>query len=260
MNIAFDYKKIIVNLNILFLLLKKELKLRYYGSVIGFIWSILNPLCFAAVYFVAFKVIMRFDQDNYAISLIIALFPWMWIVNSLVQGTNSVRNNFSLVKKIRFNYTMLPLSNILHDIIHFIFCIPIVIGFIIYVDGDLFISWFWQLPIMIIIQLALLFPIILFLSSLNVFIKDIEYMVSLAVSILFFLTPIIYPISIVPAKFLIFYKFNLFAVLIDNWRSMFLKGELDYIWLLAVFLISVVLTFFSYKYFTNKSKFFGEVL
>ena len=95
MNIAFDYKKIIVNLNILFLLLKKELKLRYYGSVIGFIWSILNPLCFAAVYFVAFKVIMRFDQDNYAMSLIIALFPWMWIVNSLVQGTNSVRNNFS---------------------------------------------------------------------------------------------------------------------------------------------------------------------
>ena len=257
---SMDYKNIIVSLNILFLLLKKGLKLRYYGSAIGYIWSILNPLCFAAVYFIAFKVIMRFDQDNYAISLIIALFPWMWIVNSLVQGTNSVRNNFSLVKKIRFNYSMLPLSNILHDIVHFIFCIPIIIGFIMYVDGNLFLSWFWQVPIMIIVQLTLLFPIILILSSLNVFIKDIEYMVSLAVSILFFLTPIIYPISIVPAKYLIFYKFNLFAVLIDNWRSMFMKGELDYIWLLAVFLISIILIFFSYKYFINKSRLFGEVL
>ena len=260
MNIAFDYKKIIVNLNILFLLLKKELKLRYYGSAIGYIWSILNPLCFAAVYFIAFRVIMRFEQDNYAMSLIIALFPWMWIVNSLVVGTNSVRNNFALVKKISFNYTMLPLSNILHDIVHFFFCIPIIIGFIIYVDGNLFVSWFWQLPIMIIVQLALLFPIILFLSSLNVFIKDIEYMVSLGVSILFFLTPIIYPISIVPAKYLFVYKLNLFAVLIDNWRSMFMNGELDYIWLSAIFLMSVILIFFSYKYFINKSKLFGEVL
>ena len=249
-----------INLDSLYLLLRKELKLRYKGSVIGYLWAILNPLCFAAVYFVAFKIIMRFDQEDYAIKLIIALFPWMWIVSSLVQGTNSIRNNFSLVKKVSFNYSLLPLSNILHDTIHFIFCLPIIMSFIWYVDGSFYLSWLWQIPLMMFIQIIFLLPVVMFLSSLNVFITDIEHMVSLSVSMLFFLTPIIYPITIVPTQYLIFYKFNLIAVLIENWRSLFLEGTLDYGWLFLVFIISLVLLFFSYKFFVRKSKLFGEVL
>ena len=102
-----NLRPLILKRDILLLLLRKEFRLRYKGSAIGYLWAILNPLCFAAVYFIAFKVILRFGQENYAIQLIVALFPWMWIVNSLVQGTNSIRNNLSLVKKVSFNYVIL---------------------------------------------------------------------------------------------------------------------------------------------------------
>ena len=77
---------------------------------------------------------------------------------------------------------------------------------------------------------------------------------------LFFLTPIIYPITIVPAKYLIFYKFNLIAVLIENWRLLFFEGTLDYGPILFIFLISLISLLFTYKFFLKKAKLFGEVL
>ena len=83
----------------LYFLVQKELKVRYKGSFLGYLWAILNPLAFAFVYYLAFSIIMRFDIENYPIILITALFPWGWIVSSLVQGTLSFRTNSNLIKK-----------------------------------------------------------------------------------------------------------------------------------------------------------------
>jgi len=245
---------------ILYFLVLKEFTLRYKGTLFGYLWTILNPLTFALIYFVAFKLIMRFEIENYGIILLTAMFPWFWINTSMVQGTTSFRQNSSLIKKIKFNYMTMPLSNILHDAIHFFFSLPIIFFFIYYSDMSFHLSWLWQIPLLFIVQILFLFPIVLVLSVLNVFIKDAEYIVSLLLTMIFFLTPIIYLESMVPESYQIFVQFNPFNILISNWRSLFVDGAINYQELFLFLFFITFLAFIARKIYLKYKIYFSEYL
>src|SRR5512137_280342 len=88
--------------DLLVVLTQKEVKLRYKNSWLGYLWSVANPLAFAALYFVAFSVYMRVDIPRYPLFLIAGLFPWQWIANSAGASPNLFLTNTSLIKKVRF--------------------------------------------------------------------------------------------------------------------------------------------------------------
>jgi lipopolysaccharide transport system permease protein len=214
------------SIELLYLLVLKELRLRYKSSVLGYLWAIANPFAFALVYYVAFKMIMRVDVPNYPIFLLTGMFPWLWFTTSMVNATSSYRNGASLVKKVRLNRAVLPLSHVLHEMVHFCFALPILIFFMVLSQSHLYWSWLYQLPLMLLVQLLVMYPMVLVLSVGNVFVRDVEYLVGVGVTLLFFLTPVVYPIAMVPTKYRHYFEISPVARLMEAWRSIFLQGHL----------------------------------
>ena len=216
------------SLELLYLLVRKDLKVRYKSSVLGYLWALANPFAFALVYWVAFKYIMRVQMENYSLYLITGIFPWLWLASGVTHATRSYQINASLVKKVRIQRAILPLSNVVQEMVHFLFALPVIIAFVVFAGSfDLRASWLWQLPLMLVVQLAFVYPIALVFALSNVYVHDIEHLAGLAFAMLFFLTPMVYPISMVPAGLRHWFELNPLYALMESWRGVFLTGELD---------------------------------
>lgn len=253
-------KKTQLFFELLFVLVKKELTVRYKGSVLGYFWALLNPFAFALVYFIAFKLVMRVQIENYPIFLITGMFPWLWLTNSIIHAASTYKNNSSLVKRVNINRIILPLSNIVYEMIHFILALPILFFFLYLSGGAASSSWLWQIPLMLVIEFLLIFPFATILAITNVYINDIEYLVSIFISLLFFVTPIVYPLNLIPEAFKGYFELNPTVNVLNAWRSVFLEGTLDLNQLFYPIVLSVILLCLSviiYKKFSPK---LGELL
>jgi lipopolysaccharide transport system permease protein len=246
---------------LLYLLVLKELKIRYKNSFFGYLWAILNPFAFALVYYIAFKLVMRVEISNYSNFLISGMFPWIWFVNGLVKATASFRSNPSLVKKVKINRMILPMSNVTYEMVHFLFSLPIIIFFIVFIGGgDVHLSWFWQIPLLILQQFIFIYSISIILAITNVFIHDIEYITGIFVSLLFFLTPVVYSEDLIPKEYIFLSKLNPLFHLIVNWRGIFLNGYFNFDSYFYLSIIMVLICIFSYAIYQTKVDKLGELL
>lgn len=213
---------------LLYLLVIKELKVRYKSRFLGYVWALVNPLAFAFVYWIAFKFIMRVEMANYSLYLITGIFPWVWLSLGVANGARSFINNASLIKKASMPRAILPLSCVAQETVHFIFALPVIIAFVVFA-GDYAISaaWVWQIPLLIALQVAFVYPLALSMALLNVYVRDIEYLVSIGFSLLFFATPMVYPITMVPDAYRHFFELNPLHALMQLWRSVLLNATLE---------------------------------
>jgi lipopolysaccharide transport system permease protein len=216
------------SLELLYLLVRKDLKVRYKSSVLGYVWALANPFAFALVYWVAFKYIMRVQMENYSLYLITGIFPWLWLSSGVTHATRSYQNNASLVKKVRIPRAVLPLSNVVQEMVHFLFALPVIVAFVLFAGGfEPRAAWLWQLPAMLALQLAFVYPVAMLFAISNVYVHDIEHLAGLAFAMLFFLTPMVYPVTMVPAELRSWFEWNPLYALMDSWRGVFLLGALD---------------------------------
>ncbi len=208
-------------------LTKKEIKVRYKNSVLGYAWSIANPLMNAIIYYFVFKIIMKFNIKDYTLFLISALFPWQWILNSIMGGANSFVGNASLIKKVIFPRHFLPLAQVLNDAFHFIVSIPVIIVFLLYYHKAPSIDWFIYLPLMLVPTFLMVYGFSLLVASLNIFFRDIQYLVGIIMALLFYITPVLYSISFIPKKYKNLVLINPFTPLIINWRGVFMHNHIN---------------------------------
>lgn len=246
--------------DLVFVLTVKEIKIRYKNNVFGYFWSILNPLAFAMIFYLVFGIAMRIKVENYVLFLIVALFPWHWISNSTIASTLIFIQNSNLIKKIKFNKAILPLTIVFQDVYHFIFTIPITIGFMFYYQ--LIPSWelIYKVPILIFIQIFLTYSISLFLATLNVFFRDIERIIAILMNFVFYATPILYPLKHVPEKYKIYLFLNPFTPLILSWREVFLDNHMNLIYCCYTFIYSILIFIISVIVYRKLSWKFAEVL
>jgi len=216
-------------LELLYLLVKKELKVRYKNKFLGYVWALANPFAFAFVYWIAFKFIMRLEIENYSLYLITGMFPWVWLSASMVAGTRSFVANASLIKKAPLPRAILPLGNVVQEMVHFAFALPVIIAFL-WFAGEIRPSapWIWQVPLLLALQLAFVYPLALGLALANVYVRDIEYLVGIGLSLMFFATPMVYPITMVPEAYRRYFELNPLHGLMQSWRSVFLQSTLDF--------------------------------
>jgi ABC-type polysaccharide/polyol phosphate export permease len=185
-------------------LVARELKARYRGSALGFLWSLVNPLLLLLVYTFVFTQILPGGRvpgfQPFWLALMIGLFPWVWASTSILEGTVSLTTNASLIRKAVFPAEILPIVSVASNLVHFLFAMPIlgvalVIGRLL---GHPVGGWSaLLLPIVIALQLLVVGGFALGLSALNVHFKDVKDIVQNLLTLLFFLTPIIYPLSFV---------------------------------------------------------------
>jgi lipopolysaccharide transport system permease protein len=131
---------------------QKEMKVRYKNSFLGYFWSIGHPLAFAFVFFIAFKIVMKIQMENYALFLIAGLFPWQWFSNSVNASPTVFLGNASIIKKVNFPRNMLPFVTVLQDMIHFILSIPVIVLFLFLYQKSPSLSWIYGIPLLLGIQ------------------------------------------------------------------------------------------------------------
>jgi len=214
--------------DLLWLLTKKEVTLKYKRTFLGIFWSLLNPILLTLILFIAFKIFMRIQMENYTFFLLAALFPWNWFSASITMSTGALIGNVNLIKKIRFPRHFLILSTILGQFVNFIFALPIIIGFSYFYGKGPGINWFLSIPILMAIQFTVTIGICLAISMVNAYFRDMEYLIGVVVSMLFWMTPIIYPLNIVPEEYRTFLILNPLTYLITAWRDLFMSNAIDW--------------------------------
>jgi lipopolysaccharide transport system permease protein len=246
---------------LLYLLVRKELKIRYKSRFLGYLWALANPLAFAFVYWIAFKFIMRVDMENYSIYLISGIFPWVWMSTGIANGTRSFLGNASLIKKASLPRAILPLSSVAQETVHFVFALPVIIAFVVFAgDHPVAASWLWQIPLLIVLQVAFVYPVALSLAVANVYVRDIEYLVSIGFSLLFFATPMVYPITMVPEAYRGWFELNPLHTLMQSWRSVLLNGSLDPRYLAYAAAVAVAMSLIAWALYRKLAPRIGELI
>ena len=213
---------------LLYLLTRQELKARYKDRFLGYVWALAHTFALAFVYWIAFKIIMRLDMPNYSVYLVTAMFPWAWLTVGAIGGARSFVGNAPLVKEMGVAHVIFPLSNVMQEMMHFVFALPVVIAWVVLAGGyPPSVSWLWQIPVMILLQVAFVYPIALGCALANAYVRDIEPLLGIGFSLLFFATPMVYPLSIVPQPLHGYLELNPLHALMQSWRSVFMQGALD---------------------------------
>ena len=237
---------------------KKEIRGKYKGSFLGVIWSFLNPLLMVAVYAIVFPYLMRMQQDHYLIYLITGVIPWVFFTSVVTTGCNCVWINGGIIKKVYFPREILPLSVVVAALINFLISCIIILLFAIFGGVGLSIYLIW-LPIIAILQSILSLGLLLILSAINVYVRDIEYVVQFIMNLAFYATPIVYNISMIPEKFRWIIYLNPMAHFIDAYRAIFYyKTFPDLQSLLIIGIISFVVLIIGYCIFKKLEKGFAE--
>lgn len=206
----------------------KEIKVRYKRTVLGYAWSLLNPIVYAVTYWIAFKAILKVGIEGYFAFLLAGLFPWQWLNNSLLLAPNAFVSNAPLLKKIAFPRYLIVASSVATEGLHFLLCLPVlVIVVVAFGRSAPAWPWLWGVPVLFVLQAAVTYGIALAVASCNVFLRDIERLLVLAMTVLFFLTPVVYEPRMVPAPFQPLLALNPFAPLIVGWRTLLFGGTLD---------------------------------
>jgi len=238
--------------------IKKEIRGKYKGSFLGVLWSFVNPLLSVLVYAIVFPLILKSSQDNYVTFLIVGILPWTWFVTTVNQGTFCVLANAGIIKKVYFPREILPISVVTSGMVNFLISCLIICLFLIF--SGLWFSWYiLLLPLIIAIQYILSLAIIFVTSAINVYIRDLEYIVNFFVNMLFYATPILYSSDIIPEKMRWIVDVNPMAILINGYRDILFNKTLPDMYSLGILLIcSLLLLFFGIKIFRKLEKGFAE--
>ena len=245
---------------VLIVLVHKDLKAKYKHSYLGYLWSIALPLAQALVFFAVFKVFIKIPMENYPLFLITGLFMWQWIANSISTSASIYLANASLVKKVAFERSLLPLSVIVVDMFHFIVSSPIIIGFLFYYGSQPTLIWFIGIPIILVAHILFVFGISLIAASVNIFFRDVERILNVGLMLWFYLTPILYPISMVPDKYKWMFYFNPAAPLVIAWRSLFLDNIISWEHILYSFVYGITFLLIAIWLYNKLKWRFAEVI
>ncbi len=213
-------------LDLLRVLTAKELKLRYKHTFLGYAWSVLHPLAFAAVYFVVVRKVMRVEVENYPLFLICGLFPWQWFQNSVTAANHFFLGNAPLLKKVRFERSTLVLAGVLNDLIHFAASVPVIALFLLFGGTAPSPAWLWQVPLLAAVQFAFTYGLALAVATANLFFRDLERLTLIGTMLWFFMTPILFPADMIPPAYQWVRYANPMGALAECWRGVFLDGVL----------------------------------
>jgi len=248
-------------LDLVLALTTKEIKARYKRTYLGYVWSLLNPLVYAVTYWIAFKAILNVQIEGYFAFLMAGLFPWQWLSNSLTSAPFAFIANAPLIKKIAFPRYLVVASSVATEGVHFLLCLPLLaLLAVLSGRGTVSLEWLWGAPLLVLIQGVAIYGFALAIASLNVFFRDLERLLGLAMTVLFYITPVIYEPKMVPAVLQPLIAFNPFTYIIVAWREILLNGTMNWRAVGAAALIALVAAVIGQLVFRRLQWKFAEAL
>ena len=237
---------------------KKDIRGKYKGSFLGVLWSFINPLLSVLVYAIVFHYIMRFQIEHYLIYLIAGIIPWNFFTTALNAGMNSILFNGDIIKKVYFPRIILPISSVTSCLVNFLISCIIIVLFSLFsgVGISVFLLVF---PLIAFIQYIFILGVVFILSALEIYVRDVEHIINFFVSMLFYVTPILYTPDYVPEKFKIILRINPLSYLIEAYHSIFYYKQVPNMVDLGIIgIFSIILFLIGYIVFDKLQRGFAE--
>jgi len=244
-----------------------DFKLRYQGSALGYIWSVMKPLAFFVVLYIVFSKFVRFDSvEHYALYLLVGVVIWNFFVEATTSGLESIVSRESLIRKVTLPKYVIVLSTSIAALINLFINLAVVAVFIVVTDVTLGLEALLFIPLMLelfIFAMAIAF----ILSALYVRYRDFSHLWEVVTQLAFYATPIIYPITLVPAPYNKILLMNPVAQVIQDSRQVLVTPEtvtgadlVNSAKIFIPYLIVAVTVVIAVYYFKSQSKNFAENL
>ncbi len=258
----YQYRALLIALSV------RELKARYRASVLGFLWTFLNPTLNMAVYVLVFGMLMRSGVKNYAYYLFSGLLPWIFFSSSVMSGTTSISDRRDLLTKVRFPAQVLPATVVLTNLINFLLSLPLLIGLGLFFGVMPTWNIVFLVPVLV-VQTFFTLALTYLFAALNVAFRDLQHIIANLVQMAFFLTPVLWDLKSVPAigsltqaeSQQMLLTFNPMASVISAWRDIFVEQRAPS-WqpLGTVAVISLVVMWISTSVFERRREEFAELV
>ncbi|MBL8954967.1 MAG: ABC transporter permease [Myxococcaceae bacterium] len=235
----------------------RELRARYRASVLGFLWTFLNPTLQMTVYALVFGVVMKNSDPHYPYVIFTGLLPWIYFASSVVGGTTSISDRRDLLTKVRFPAQVLPATVVLTNLVNFVLSLPLLLGLGLLFDVTP--SWHYVLVVpLVLLQTLFTLAVAYALSSLNVAFRDLQHIVANLIQLAFFGTPIVWDSAFAP---LWYFYVNPMAALVRSYRDLFVAQQIpNPNPLIAVALVSLFLLFIGSTVFERRREEFAELV
>jgi len=246
----FEFRELLWNLVV------GELKLRYRGSVLGFLWTILNPLFYLIILAFVFSKIFRFPIPNYTIFLFAGLISYTMIQQTITIATGSLINNQTLIRRVYVPKIIFPLSNVIARYFDHLIVTLILLGFMAAFQSKFTWSLLW-LPIILLFHFFFTLGASLISSVVQIKIKDVQQVLAIFFQAFFFLTPVLYTLDVLPERLRPFFLWNPFYYFVQSFRYPVYYASLPPWKMTSVAALLTVVTFVSgFLLFFKKEKYF----
>lgn len=242
-----------------FSLVRKDLRGRYKGSVLGFLWTFINPLFQLVIYTLVFSFILRSNIDKYYLFLFVALIPWIFFSASLTGGAASILSQKDMVKKIYFPREVLPVAYVTSCFVNMLYCFIVVFIVIIFSGVKLNAIALLYLPVIMIIEYILALGIAFISSSITVYFRDFEHILGIISMAWMYLTPIMYSVDIIPIQYQRIFSLNPMTPIIRAYRDILYYGQVPHIrTLTSATLLGISVLIFGWFVFGKLKRHFVE--
>lgn len=256
-----DLKELYAYRQMVFSLVKKDLRGRYKGSALGFLWTFINPLMQMAVYTLVFSVILKSDIEKYYLFLFVALVPWMFFSASLTGGADSVLASKDMVKKIYFPREVLPISYVTGAFVNMLLSFVVIFGVIFFSGHGINPLAVLTLPVIMLVEYIMALGIALLSSALTVYFRDLSYILGIIAMVWQFLTPIMYSEDMVPENLRPLWNLNPMTPVIMAYRAILYEKRIpEMTTLVQAALLGVIVCVIGYFSFRKLQKGFAEEL
>jgi ABC-2 type transport system permease protein len=227
---VFRYRELLRNL------VAKDLKLKYRGSVLGFLWSLLNPLLMIGVYTIAFKYILQTRSEGFVFYVMLGLLAWTFFVNSVLMSAGAIVDNGGLVKSVFFPRAILPLATVLFNFAQYLLTALVFLPVLHVLYGVTPAAPMLLFPVFLGLQVLFTIGVALMVATGTALFRDVRHFLEFGLAALFWLTPIVYPLEQIPERFRTLVLLTPMSPFIVAYHKMFFYQEWPgpMVWALAI--------------------------
>lgn len=251
----YSYREMILSL------VRRELRGRYKGSVLGFLWTFINPLLQLGVYTIVFSNIIRMGIEKYYLFLFVALIPWIFFSSCLTSGSSCILNQKDMVKKIYFPREVLPIAHVTTNFVNMLLCFIVIFLVLLISKVSVNINAILYLPIIMIVEYIISLGIAMLASAITVFFRDLEHILGIVGMAWMYLTPVMYSIEMVPSKYISLFYLNPMTPIIVAYRDILYYAQIPKLeTLVHALILGVTILLIGFIVFQKLQRHFAEEL